>query len=227
MNWSPREFLKYIPPQYRLPIWLAVKNQFRKTEPELRNIRRLLPIDRRLVAIDVGANIGFYALALSHFYKRVYAFEVNPKITMMLKSLNRKNIQLVEKGLSDCTATKTLFIPIINEKTELDGWASFNPRNYAETHLTREQVVPVIALDSLGINDVGFMKIDVEGHEYEVLQGARITLERSRPNILIEIKKDNFERTSKLLREYGYAEVSLTSLIRTEKTEENYFFVPA
>ena len=57
------------------------------------------------------------------------------------------------------------------------------------------------------------MKIDVEGHELEVLRGARKTLERNSPTLLIEIKRENVKAVSSYLREIGYDMVNKKSLI--------------
>ena len=60
--------------------------------------------------------------------------------------------------------------------------------------------VPIRTLDQFELQDVGFVKIDVEGFEFSTLQGARATLERWRPNLLIEIdaptqSAEDFSRT--------------------------------
>ncbi len=63
-------------------------------------------------------------------------------------------------------------------------------------------------LDDLDIQDVGFMKIDVEGHEYSVLKGAIYTIERYKPNLMIELddryNPGIFDRCTKVLRDMGY-----------------------
>jgi hypothetical protein len=49
--------------------------------------------------------------------------------------------------------------------------------------------VPVAPLDAFDLRDVSFIKIDVEGHELEVLRGARGTIKREAPNVLIEVEQ--------------------------------------
>ena len=48
--------------------------------------------------------------------------------------------------------------------------------------------VPLRTLDSYNLSNIGFIKIDVEGHELDVLRGAEVTLRRDQPNLLIEIE---------------------------------------
>lgn len=63
-------------------------------------------------------------------------------------------------------------------------------------------------MDDLGLKNIGFAKIDVEGHEEKLLRGAADTLERSKPNLYIEIEEVHidgcFKRTTDLLKSYGY-----------------------
>jgi FkbM family methyltransferase len=69
--------------------------------------------------------------------------------------------------------------------------------------------VKVMTLDSLGLLPF-FVKIDVEGSELSVLQGARETLSKFHPIILIEIQnQETYQSIAKLLGEFGYRHISL------------------
>jgi hypothetical protein len=76
---------------------------------------------------------------------------------------------------------------------------------------TGTEIAPVQTrrLDSYELTDVGFMKIDVEGHEEAVLKGALDTLDRCRPNLVVEIEERHnpgaLSRIPLRLAELGYA----------------------
>jgi hypothetical protein len=70
-------------------------------------------------------------------------------------------------------------------------------------------MVNMATLDSFGLTNVGFIKIDVEGHEEAVLHGGLQTLKREMPNLMIEIEErhapGSLGRVSVLLSDIGYA----------------------
>ena len=64
-----------------------------------------------------------------------------------------------------------------------------------------ENEVTFLKIDNLAINNVGCIHIDIEGHEYFALKGAEITIERSKPVILVE---DEEKKLAPFLRQKGY-----------------------
>jgi hypothetical protein len=60
-----------------------------------------------------------------------------------------------------------------------------------------------VTIDSTGVQDVDFIKLDVEGHEYEVVLGAQKTINEFKPVVLIEEKHDPERRASALLNKLG------------------------
>jgi Methyltransferase FkbM domain len=70
-------------------------------------------------------------------------------------------------------------------------------------------VAPMKTLDSFNLTNVGFVKIDVEGHEEAVLHGGLKTLRREMPNLMIEIEErhapGSLDRVSALLKDIGYS----------------------
>jgi FkbM family methyltransferase len=170
-------------------------------EYELRILRRYVPRDR--VAIDVGANDGIYAYHLSRYADSVVAFEPNPRYDRALRFLPR-NVTVRVEALSSAPGTLPLHIPA-TDTGESEGWATLET-----THLplARSIDVPVRRLDDLELGRVGFIKIDVEGHEMAVLAGADATIRRDRPTLLIEAEDEHRPgATSDLFRwasEHGY-----------------------
>ena len=62
--------------------------------------------------------------------------------------------------------------------------------------------VPMRRLDDLGMGDVGFVKIDVEGHELAVLRGAAETLQRNRPALLVEAEERHYPNAVTAIKEF-------------------------
>ena len=80
--------------------------------------------------------------------------------------------------------------------------------NRLEGHKFTEVIVPKKRLDDFDLPQIGFIKIDVEGHEESVLHGAEGIIERDRPNLMIEIEERHnpgaIERTAAWFERRGY-----------------------
>lgn len=154
-----------------------------------------------MVMFDVGANVGFYTLAFSRLVGeegRVYAFEPDAGNVVRLRrhvSLNNlANITVVQTAVSVCT--------------ELVGFTSCGS---GETgHIGgKDYLVSAISLDevvaSSTVSEPDFIKMDVEGAEAFVLEGARTLLSAGRAVWLIALHGEKPKRDCfRLLREYGY-----------------------
>jgi len=138
-------------------------------------------------AIDIGANEGRYTYPLSKRFRRVYAFEINSEITGRIKQYNPGNIELVNCGLSSTAGAVTLYLPVAGGRA-LTGWGTMHREILPAEFAVTEKECRIAPLDEFGITGVDFVKIDVEGHEVEVLKGAARTIERSRPIVLIEVR---------------------------------------
>jgi FkbM family methyltransferase len=171
------------------------------------------------VVIDVGANSGVYAvpLAAARPDLEVHAFEPNPTVTRRLernKALNRAANLLVHATALAETRGEAGFYRFDDDVT----LSSLN-RHAAEMHGKPQlTTVAVETIDSMFADQarrVGFVKIDVQGAEFRVLQGAKACIAAHRPVILLEHEDSHFEspalaREQKdglaaLLRGAGYA----------------------
>jgi len=150
-------------------------------EQELRLLRRL--VDPKRQAVDAGANIGTYSYFLSKYASAVYAYEPNPDLAVRLRSL-MPTIRVRQVALSDRTADLMFSVPI-----DATGRPSHELGSVAQTFTGQVQQFPVqcITIDSESLGDVGFIKIDVEQHEREVLRGGLETIDRCRPVMLVEV----------------------------------------
>jgi FkbM family methyltransferase len=144
-------------------------------------------------AVDIGANVGFYTYPLSKRCRRVHAFEINDEITGWIKQYNAENIELVNCGLSSTAGPAKLHLPVTHGLA-LVGYGTLHRDILPKADAYVEKECRIALLDDFGIVGVDFMKIDVEGHEMEVLRGAAKTIAQSRPIILVEVRTIN-ERT--------------------------------
>lgn len=155
-----------------------------RLDRELTVVRRMLAPGMRVV--DIGANSGMYAYAFGRTY-HVDAFEPLPEPARCLRGVAARlpRVRAHEVALSSQPGTATLFIPYLHGRpqSELARFARPASGRYEEV------TVPVSTLDAFGLSDIGLIKIDVEGHELSVLEGAGETIARERPMLLIEIEQ--------------------------------------
>ena len=176
----------------------------RGSEPEIELLSSLCRRDA--ISLDVGANRGLYSYYLLPHSSGVLAFEPLPQMQQRLKTHFGKRITLYPVALSDSDGQCEIRLPLDNP-----SWATIDPHNrlaLAADVPMQAIIVQTRRLDGYGLNNVGFIKIDVEGHEEAVLHGARETIARNRPTLLIEIEErhnsGSIERVRKFLESMGY-----------------------
>ncbi len=146
------------------------------------------------VVFDVGANFGLFTRFLSESVGqrgKVYSFEPTSDMFGVLdqncRALGLENTVRVCTALSDRTGTASMVIPQREDGTLNHYEASLV--NSADTGRTESVAISTLDdfCDHHGIKRVDFIKCDVEGHELEVLAGARRTLLHHRPALLLEV----------------------------------------
>jgi len=212
-----------IPPSLKLPFQYYLYIVSTECEPELKFLERIC--DRREVAIDVGANSGLYSYKMSKLFSKVYAFEINPETLKVLESFRSNKIVITAKGLSSAAKTATLYMPVVN-KIPLLGWASLYTDNCSGVNEHEEKVVELIKLDSLNIRPVSLIKIDVEGHELDVVIGAEQTLMACQPIVIVEIKERNLAAIQRFFSRLNYIMYKLDDLTEQAGSKENFIFLP-
>ena len=158
--------------------------EVRAGEPELAVLATLMR--RGGTAVDVGANQGFFAYALSEVADRVVAFEPNPDYALFARVMLRGRAEVHRLALSDKADRATFRVPIDHDGTVLHFAGSLKDA-HGQFPRYRSYEVEVRTLDEFALTDVRFIKIDVEGSEREVLDGARATIARERPALLLEL----------------------------------------
>jgi FkbM family methyltransferase len=140
--------------------------------------------------IDIGAHVGTYTWTLAPYCKEVVAFEPTKRTynflcaNVMLKNLSNK-VTAHNVALGESTSRQIFY-----ERSKDGGTNGFALEYHDGQWLGNNQdnyLMTVERLDSYSLNDIGFIKIDVEGHELQVLKGATETLkENNYPPILFE-----------------------------------------
>lgn len=139
----------------------------------------LSQINKNSICVDVGANIGYYTLLMARKSKKVYAFEPDKKSFEILKKNveenGLKNVVLVNIGVSNKRGKKYL----VRDKDNF-GNSRINDKN--------GEIIFTDSLDNILINEqeISLIKIDTQGHEPEVIGGAKKIIKSSRPILFLE-----------------------------------------
>lgn len=194
MSWTPPVTLEERAKALLIPPSLALRwdlwRERRGGEREIRLVPQLA--DPARVSLDIGANRGVWTAALLPHSKAVIAFEPNPKLFAELSRRLGTSAAAHQIALSDEAGTAELRVPRRRKGYSNQGatlaHASLNGTAYGAVQ------VRAARLDDLDLGDVGFIKIDVEGHELAVLRGATALLARCRPTLLIEMEEKHGRR---------------------------------
>lgn len=168
------------------------------------------------VFVDVGANRGESIqsmLNFDQFDNKIVAFEPNELIFNNLKNYFNINprVEIHNIGLGKSDLQSKLYIPFYKnwmfdglssfKKEEAEEWLKTRFWNFKEKHLTiKESSCQIKTLDSFGLKAY-FVKVDVQGYEFDVLLGAKETIKNHEPIFLIESID---EKSIKFLDEFGY-----------------------
>src|SRR5262249_8207964 len=146
-----------------------IAQEARTGEPELAVLAELVP--RGGIAVDVGANVGFFAYALAEIADRVVAFEPNPDYALFARWMLRGRAEVREIALSDTSGRGTLYVPLSDQGMLLHLAGSLK-RSHVQFRNIKTYDVEIRTLDEAGLAGVRFVKADVEGGEREVLEGV-------------------------------------------------------
>jgi FkbM family methyltransferase len=141
-------------------------------------------------AIDIGAHFGATAMYMARKFAKVAAFEAMP-VTFEVLRKNTSSIENIE--IHNVAASDTavdLFFEYVPGHTQLSHVLDLHETRHFGGESQTVGPVPARPIDSYGFRDVGFIKIDVEGTELEVVKGAVNTILAWKPLILVEQGKN-------------------------------------
>ena len=175
-----------IPPRlyWRIRAWRG----WWRGERELRLLKHL--VDPARNAVDAGANKGVYSYFLARYAKHCFAYEPNPKVRAILERCARgAKVTVSGAALSDRAGAATMMLPLRRGRPSNQTGSLRTDLVGRMEHLEIE--VETRRLDGEQVGDVGFIKIDVEGFERKAIEGARQTIARCHPTLLVEIDEKN------------------------------------
>ncbi len=179
--------------------------------------------------VDIGANIGYETLYGAHLVGdsgHVYAFEPIPHLVSQIKesiALNAfSNITVIEKAAGNKDGYETIYL-----HDEDAGLTSITNKNGASHSVSID--VTMLDKELAHIKNVDVIKLDVEGYEYEALQGGKNTIATYTPTIIFEFSPHLYEQDYKgksidiltFLDSLGYSIYAIDTL-HTKIPKENF-----
>ena len=154
-------------------------------------------------ALDIGSNLGQWTRPLAKIFDKVICFEPNPNFRECFKrNISESNVILHPYGLSS------------HEHTAQQGKTDTHLNHKVGDTDPREGDIQCRSLDSFDLRNVDYIKIDVDGFEVPLLEGARETLTINSPVINIEMKRRKrpmiTRKATGILNDLGYQYVKTT-----------------
>jgi len=184
-------------------------------------VSQLSPLFRALTyvtnftyAIDGGANVGLWSAVMANEFEKVISFEPCKSTFEIFIQTTKPfpNITGHNKALGD----KEQLMDVVTTKKKHDRTFSYymrQPDKINEQEVIIDPGIQMTTIDSLGIEGLGLLKLDLEGYEYLALEGAKETLKNNHPVIIIEessysLKRCGYstEQIHKLLVSLGYTQ---------------------
>lgn len=172
------EFL--LPRRYHLPLIYIYRKLKNSLDFEMVYVDKIL--NKKRCFVDIGANVGIYSYYYMNKFEKIIAFEPLIKYCR-LDDLKSNKIITHNCAISDKQGETILYTPV-KKGNEIPSNSSLSEVG----HETVENLIKIKTLDEFNLTDVDLIKIDVEGHESNVLNGALNTIKKNKPILIIEIE---------------------------------------
>lgn len=212
--------------EFIAPIETALKAKRKGIESTLlrHSIKLLskLKDQSNLVVYDVGANYGFLSLVWGKISAsaggKVYSFEPSPTVSLVTEKNfsinNMENIEFHKKAIGNMNGSIDLY----------DGKTSSNVLQKKDFKPVK---VDIVSLDEFtrnrGIDRIDLIKIDVDGIEYDILQGAKEILNKHKPILIVETNNDDRIIEYFLSLNYAVLDMELKEVADTATIPANVF----
>ena len=223
---------------YRFHLQRNLRSLSNKTHEKDFEALAQLPRTGNNLFLDIGSNRGeaVQSILMRRPDARIIGFEPNSHLIKKVRKIyeNDPRVKFLNFGLGQEAGTFSLYIPFYNnymfdglaslKETNARGWLRNRLYGYEEKKLTiAKALCEVKKLDDLNLRPY-FVKIDVQGFEYEVLLGAQKTIAESSPILLIETPGKR-ELEFLLANRYGAFVYNNSRLVRGQ-TGLNVYFIP-
>lgn len=178
---------KLLPVRYQLPLRYFYSQKANKLDAEMAYVANLLKEKRRF--LDIGANIGIYSFHFKKSFKSIDAFEPLTEISYRLKYFQNPSLKVHNCALSNKRGEFQIYIPYLSGKA-LASLASLEKRDGD----CEVRTVKVDKIDNYDFDDVDLIKIDVEGHEEYVIEGALNVIKTNMPILIVEIEQRHLNK---------------------------------
>lgn len=164
------------------------------------------------VIYDVGANIGNHTLFFTKYLK--------PKLVISFEP-SSENFSLLDKNVKLNRLDNVVLYNVAAGLSNQKGSLEFNEINTGASKIMENESgsVDIVRIDDLDLELPNFIKIDVEGYEFQVLQGLEKSLKYTSPTIWVEIQKENYPLVDEFLSKYNYVQV--------DRWLDNYIYLKA
>jgi FkbM family methyltransferase len=175
-------------------------------------------------ALDIGANVGIFSRDFAQRFQEVVAFEPVPRTRECLAANSAANVRIEPFAIADRPGVLKMLPTVANSGGSFlfDHKLVLHPPNFKID--TADLIdVEVRTIDSYAFDAVDLIKLDIQRAEYAAIIGARETIKRHRPVLMVEQKAVNaeqgqiFKSASKLLRSWG--------MVAKEKARSDRVFV--
>jgi FkbM family methyltransferase len=204
-------------------------------------------LDKNSIYIDIGANLGLRSVYSLSQGRKTILFEPNPKLRKFTESLfndnNFKNFVIENVCISNNAGSSRFYISPSSylSSLELEHATSDQTEGNVEEINVDKVTLDEYLKTNAATESPSIIKIDVEGHEYEVIEGALLTIYKHRPFLLIEVLRESpkSELLFKKLHEISYncyaiLKTSSLTLVRindpdqfkVDYSTDNYLFAP-
>lgn len=176
--------------------------------------------NRKGTFLDIGAHIGKYSILFADRFERVVAVEAEENnFNTLTRNIRLNKLEGKITALKKAVYNKSdLALTITLDALNLGAHSLFSSSEEAYDDATQQEVTTITVDDitrrcEIRPEDVSFVKIDVEGAEYFVLDGMREVLAAGNAKLAMEVlNEQRLEKVTSLLAEYGYAAAQIDDI---------------